>query len=397
MLYSYEAKDGAGRTVTGSLDAHDARTAATQVRDLGLFPMRVAPLTEHVEVQDTGAHISAGQRFLQRVVFPIWSGVSPLELAMCYRQWAAMLGAGVPLYQSLTTMQAQTNNGTLRRILDTLAADVRRGGKLTDGMARFPWVFTEFHRSIIAAGELTGNLDAMFVRLAQAIEQEMALRRTLKKETLYPKITLACTFLLPPLVLLVTGQARAYFHTAVTPVLWIAGIALMLFVLNKWGAQSRTAYDAVLAHIPSVGGTVRMVALARFARSLSALYAAGVVFPAAVRSAAAACGNAYLGGRMMGAIPAMMSGGGLTQALGSTGVFPPMVMSMLGTGEQTGSLDTAMDKVADFYEQESAARLHQTSVTVGVVTLLISAVFVAIALLHFYAGQLPSKDLLDNN
>ena len=129
-----------------------------------------------------------------------------------------------------------------------------------------------------------------------------------------------------------------------------------------------------------------MVALARFARALASLYSAGVAIPEALEAAAAATGNAYMARRMVSAVPALQGGRGITEALAATDIFPPMVVSMLGTGEQTGGLDMTMDKVAEYYEQEAAVRLHQLSVTLGAVALIIAGIRVAIVVGNFYTG-----------
>ncbi len=394
MVYSYEAKDRAGRTVTGSLDAQDERSAAMLVRDQGYFPTRLVPLTAGVTDTPSGAapaadrppSASPGRWLLVHIVYAIWSGVGLNELALCYRQFGAMLRAGVPLYQCLTTLVAQTRNGAFRRILHTISGRIQQGRSLTDAMGEYPWVFTDFHRAMIGAGELTGRLDLMFARLADALEQEMLLRRNIRRETFYPKAVLVCACLLPPLFYLVTGNVRGYVTHAVVPLAWLGGLAGGTFVLNRLGAQAKLPYHTFLAVLPGIGGSVRMVALARFSRTLAALYAAGVTMPKAIRSAAETCGNAFLSSRIVRAIPRITAGGGLVESMRDTNVFPPMVMSMLGTGEQTGSLDQTMNHVAEYYEQESAVRLHQTSVTVGIIALFIAGIIVAIDVIHFYQG-----------
>ena len=126
-----------------------------------------------------------------------------------------------------------------------------------------------------------------------------------------------------------------------------------------------------LPSLPGIGGATRMVALARFARALASLYAAGVAIPEALRYAAAATGNAFMAKRMLTAIPALQGGHGIAEALMATHIFPPMVISMLGTGEQTGGLDATMDKVAEYYEMESATRLHQLSVALGALSTMV--------------------------
>lgn len=387
MIYSYEAKNQAGQTITGSLQARDAQTAARQVRDLGYFPMRVAADSfagSAVAAQDVPKSI--GSKFLQTFVYPIWSGVAPIDLALCYRQWGTLAGAGVPMMRSLHSLGAQARSGALRRCLAGIAQTVESGGTLSAGMMRYPWVFSDFHRAMVRSGEMTGGLDTTFRRLADALEQEIALRRTLKRETLMPKINLAASFLLPPLFYLFLGNVHAYIAHAVQPLLMLLGVGLGFWVINRLGSQKRRGYDALIANLPGVGGTVRMVAMARFSRTLASLYGAGVSMTQAIQGAAEACGNAFLGNKMLRAIPDIEAGQGLAWSMNKTGALPAMVVSMIQTGEETGSLDAMMDKVAEYYEQDSAVRLHQTSVAVGTVALLIIGAWVGSIVIHTYTG-----------
>ena len=390
MLYSYSAKDSAGRTVTGALDAPDERQAAQEIRALGYFPMRLnAPgppyaVPEHIVRQPPP---SPGRWLLEHLVYPLWSGVGLRDLALFYRQFAAMISAGVPIYQCLTTLDRQTSNGVLRKQIRRIGARVLSGGKLTEAMNEFPWVFTDFHRAMIAAGEVSGRMDTMMARLATALEQEYALRGTIKRETWYPVTTLVLSFLLPPLVLIViSNDVHGYLVQAVYPLLFAGGVLAACFVTGKLLSQFRVAFDGLIASLPGIGGAVRMVALARFARALSSLYAAGVAIPEALRFAAAATGNAFMAKRMVSAIPALQGGRGITEALQATRIFPPMVISMLGTGEQTGGLDATMDKVAEYYEQESVVRLHQLSVTLGAFAMIVAGIRVAMIMGNFYSG-----------
>lgn len=389
MIYSYEAKNEIGHTVTGSLSAPDERTAVQQVRALGFFPIRVAASggSERNGVAEPQPVSVLGQnKLLQTFVYPLWSGVAPMDLAICYRQWATLIGAGVPLFRSLSSLAMQTRSGALQRALKQIAKTVEEGGTLSDGMARFPWIFSEFHRAMIRSGETTGGLDTTFRRLADAAEQEIALRRTLQRETLMPKITLVLSFLLPPLFYLFLGGIKAYISHAVLPLLALAGAGLAFYIINRLGMQQKRGYDTFTANVPGIGGTVRLIALARFARALASLYGAGIDMPQAIKEAAEACGNAFLGTKMILAIPDIEAGQGLAWSLGKTGAFPPMVVSMIQTGEETGSLDAMMDKVAEHYEQDAVVRLHQTSVAAGTATMLIAGVIVGAIVVQFYTG-----------
>ncbi len=406
MIYSYQAKDRTGRTVTGSLDAPDERRAAQEIRDMGYFPMRLAPqqggaatLSPQNDLAFNGspprrtvagaarqAPLSGGW-LLAHLVYPIWSGVGLRDLALLYRQFSAMLNAGVPIYQCLTTLTQQTGNARLRRYLTRISARVLEGAMLTEAFAEFPWVFTDFHRAMIAAGEQSGRLDVMMSRLASALEQEYALRAAVKKETWYPAVTLLMSFLLPPVVdLIILKDAKLYYQEAIQPLLIFGAVVVVGYVVTRLLSQFKVAYDWLIATLPGIGGAVRMVALARFARVIASLYAAGVSIPEALRAAAAATGNAYMERRMVAAIPALQGGHGIAEALVATRIFPPMVVSMLGTGEQTGSLDMTMDKVAEYYEQESVVRLHQLSVALGAFAMIVAGIRVAIVVGNFYTG-----------
>jgi type IV pilus assembly protein PilC len=416
MLYSYQAKDQSGRTVTGALDADSERQAAQEIRDMGYFPMRLAP-------QQGGAaafspHSNSGQAgqnnsqaaldrsalngtvgmlprkktspwlwLLAHLVFPLFSGVSLRDMALMYRQFAAMLGAGVPIYQCLTSLVQQTGNSVLRRHLQRITSCVQEGEMLTVAMGEAPWIFTDFQRAMISAGEVSGRLDTMMGRLSSALEQEYTLRNSIKKEMFEPIATLLLSFLLPPLVLVVVAHdIHAYLVQAVYPLLDTAAVVLAVYVVGKLLSQFKFAFDAVIYSLPGIGGAVRMISVARFARALSSLYASGVGIPEAIRFSAAATGNEFLARRMTSAIPAIMGGQGIADSLAATRVFPSMVVSMLQTGEQTGGLDMTMDKVAEYYEQESIVRLHQVCVTLRTAAMIIAGIRVLMILIQFYTG-----------
>ena len=415
MLYSYQAKDQSGRTVTGALDADSERQAAQEIRDMGYFPMRLAPqqggaaASSQFNPGQTGSgnfqatldrsalngsagllprkKMPPGLWLLAHLVFPLFSGVSLRDMALMYRQFAAMLGAGVPIYQCLTSLVQQTGNGVLRRHLRRIVTCVQEGEMLTVAMGEAPWIFTDFQRAMISAGEVSGRLDVMMGRLSSALEQEYALRNNIKKELFEPTATLILSFLLPPLVLVVVAHdIHGYLVQAVYPLLEAAGAILAIYVVGKLLSQFKFVFDAIIYSLPGIGGAVRMISLARFARALASLYASGVAIPEAIRYSAAATGNEFLARRMTSAIPSIMAGRGITESLAATRVFPSMVVSMLQTGEQTGGLDLTMDKVAEYYEQESIVRLHQVAVTVRTIVLIVAAIRVLIILIAFYTG-----------
>ena len=377
MRYSFEAKNSSGSIVTGALEATDERTAARQIRDMGHFPVRVTRETEQ-----TGSRPQqTGQDFLS--IF--WTGVSPTDLALCYRQWASLLSSGVPMLRSLEAL-ARTQNGALQRSLKFIAQTTQSGGTISEGMARFPLIYTELHRAMIRTGEMTGGLDTMFRRLADAQEQEIALRRTLKRETLTPKLTLAGAFLLPPLAYLILDGPAAYVRHAILPLAGLCAIVAALWGVGRLGAQRKAGYDRLVATMPGIGKTTRLIAMARFARALASLYGAGVGMGQAVQAASAACGNTFLGNKIAQSVPEIEAGQSVAFTLSRTGAVPEVVLAMIETGEETGRLDTMLDKVAEHFEQDAALRLHQTGIAIGVATLLIVGAFVGFIVIQSYTG-----------
>ena len=425
MLYSYQAKDQSGRTVTGALDAETERQAAQEIRDMGYFPMRLAPQQGSAAAfspqtnfsqerpsnrsmpNESAVNTSAGMLprrslspgvwLMAHLVFPLFSGVGLRDIALMYRQFAAMLGAGVPIYQCLTSLTQQTGNSVLRGHLRKITARVQEGEMLTTAMADAPWIFTDFHRAMISAGEVSGGMDTMLSRLSSALEQEYALRNNIKREMTEPVATIVLSFLLPPLVLVVVAHdLHGYLVQAVYPLLEAAGALLGVYVVGKMLSQFKFVFDAFVYSLPGIGGAVRMISVARFARALASLYAAGVGIPEAIRFSAAATGNEFLRRRMMSAIPSIMAGRGIAESLAATRVFPPMVVSMLGTGEQTGGLDAIMDKVAEYYEQESIVRLHQICVTLRTVATIVVGIRVLLILIAFYGGYFSKMNDMAN-
>ena len=425
MLYSYQAKDQSGRTVTGALDAESERQAAQEIRDMGYFPMRLAAQrggaatlspqpTSHDDAKSRSGLNGAGALsgaagmlprrkmtpfvwLLAHLVYPFFSGISLRDMALLYRQFAAMLGAGVPIYQCLTSLMQQSSNSTLKRHLRRITARVQEGEMLTAAMGDAPWIFTDFQRAMISAGEVSGRLDIMMGRLSSALEQEYTLRGKIKSEMVEPVVTFLASFLLPPLVLVVVAHdVHAYLVTAIYPLLSTALVLLAIYVVGKLLSQFKLVFDAMIYFLPGIGGAVRMIAIARFARAFASLYAAGVGIPESLRFSASATGNEYLSRRMTSAIPAIMGGRGIADSLSATRAFPPMVMSMLSTGEQTGGLDMTMDKVAEYYEAESVVRLHQIVVTVRTLALLFIAIRVTMILIQFYGGYANQLNDLSN-
>ncbi len=416
-LFKYRAQESNGQLTEGRVDARDASAVAVELRNRGLVPVRIERDDtrggSYVSVAGGSPSVSAGNVEPERQrtgatstsvgatsrieLAPFLVSVPLPDLAAMYRQLATLLHAGVPMLQAVSVLAEQTRQPRLQRVLLEAGMLVSSGQPFSSAMDRHPAVFSSMQVELIRAGELGGMLEAMCNRIADYLERETEIRRKLKRETLYPKIVLFVAFLTS----VVVGFAQAGMGAAGVDVVKakfifaasVAAVALFVWWLFRFLNQLPAfgaAWDNVKMLIPGMGGVSRRYATARFTRALGTLYSAGVLLPRAVDIAARACGNRAIGQRMVDNVPVLMSGGGLSAMLAETGLLEPVAVQMARTGEQTGSLDQMMEKVADYLESDADAKAHQLAVFAGVAALLIAAVVVGVIVISFYSGQMGS-------
>lgn len=321
----------------------------------------------------------------------MWSGVSRKDLSLFYHQLYTLLNAGSALYGALEMLSQpnQTPNRNLRRVVLALSQDVLTGKRLSDSMMRFPWLFDRTQVRMVQAGEHGGLLVDVLRRLAEFLEREYELRLEIKRRTLYPKILLGALILIPSVPTLVLVGFGAFLAEVWGKVSLLAMIVIPIllagrFLLTTQGG--RNAYDRLKLLIPVVGGLTRKLTIARFSRTLAALYGAGVPINSATSLAAETCGNYVLESATSRVIVAIERGTPVSQALAATHFFPPMYLGMIQTGETSGSLDDILNKAAEFYEEEAKHATIQLTVILGVALLLIMAVIIAVKIISFYTG-----------
>jgi type II secretory pathway component PulF len=391
--FRYVAQTPEGREVRGTVQATSRLEATDAVRKQGYWLLEL-----YAEPEPTTPVRAAHQGVWQ----PLFGGVPLKTLAMFFRQFATMLAAGVPIYQALETLGNQRGgNARLRRVLNDIRNSILAGERLADAFDKHPAVFSPIIRAMIRVGETSGALENILRQIANYLENELELRRLLSRVTFYPKLVLFFAILIPglipALITMVGAQGGAPVGETLTNIAWTY-IKILLAIFVVWAAFRlamqaqgfRYAWGLFTVSLPWIGFTVRQLALARFARALSALYGAGLPLSQAIRYAADATGNEYLRSRIQPAGSKLESGYSITDTFASTGVFPQMVMDMVATGENTGELGFMMDKVAEYYEEEGKLRSHQAGYVFGVLVYLGVAVYVAIILIQFYAGYFSS-------
>jgi type II secretory pathway component PulF len=415
--FNYQAEDSRGNIVNGLIEATDEKSVSLSLKDQGLYPTRIKvqmmlldmPRPESESEQQTSLESigstappspppEANPMFSpvgtqSRIdAAPFLVGVPLSDLAVMYRELGTLLSAGVPLGQSIAALSDQGKNPRLKNILHEMSAVVAAGSPLSIVMERYPAVFSTLQIEMIRAAEVSGLMDRMCNRLADYLERDVEMQRKMKRETLYPKIVL----FVAGCVLLLLAFLKSGAEGPIGMLKFAGGITLLGFAVwwairyAKQYPQFGVAWDNIRLLIPGTGGIDRRYATARFTRSLSALYSGGVLITNAVAISARACGNKAIGQSMLDNIPRLNNGEGISGMLAATGLLSPLAVQMARTGEQTGSLDLMMEKVADYLESEADSKSHQLAVITGVVAILIAGMVVLYIAVSFYGGQFSS-------
>lgn len=387
-VYTYTARDQRGQTSTGSLEAHSDSNAAAQLRERGLWVTELRPARGG---RPEAPSAEAPPRREQGLDKRLRSPVSPRDLSLFYRQLHTLLHSGVSIMNALEMLSGRTQspNAQLRRVVAALYQQVLQGGRISEAMARFPWLFDRLQLRMVEAGEAGGFLADVFRRLAEYLEREFELRQQIKRKTLYPKLVLTLLVLVLPIQSPLNVKAYLAGLTGLLTTIALIGIPgwfLARLLLTSEGL--RDLVDHIKLAVPVTGGVARKLAAARFARSLAALYGAGVPIPSAFAMSAEACGSGVLERGALRRVGDLERGSALSTILGETRFFPPMFLGMVSTGETTGNLDVMLDKAADFYEEEANHATSQLVVVLGVGVLILVAIMVAIKVIGFYTGML---------
>lgn len=390
--FTYRAKDQTLHLVEGTIDAENESAALSRLGTQGMFPIAI------VEVGAAGPAASASRWFGSRV--------SQRTLAYVTHQLADLLGGGLPLLSALTLLSKQIDHPTLRRVVEALAGAVRDGRALSEALAEHPQVFPPLYISMVKAGEVGGGLEQSLTRLAELGEHEAEVRSRVYSAAAYPAFVLVVaavmtTFLIMyvipklSLVFIETGQLLPWptrFLLGVSALftqwwwLLLLGLVVGVVALQRWyrSAPGKTAIDRALIALPVIGSLIRRMEMARFSRSLGTMIGQGVPILRALEVVGRNVGNAALGravGEMSGAV---RDGSSLGGAIAATGQFPVFVSNMVTVGEESGTIDAALMKVAVTYEREVDRSVRTlTTVLEPVLLVLVGGVvmFIVLAML----------------
>ena len=355
-VYVWEGTDKKGSRITGETRATNVAMARADLRRQGVNPLKIRKKATSL--------FSSGKKKIR-------SG----DIAVFSRQLATMMAAGVPLVQAFEIVGRGHENPSMQELILSIKNDVEGGTSLADSLRKHPLYFDDLFVNLVRAGEHAGVLEDLLHKIATYKEKTESIKGKIKKAMFYPAAVIAVAIIVTAVIMIfVIPQFEGLFKgfgadlPAFTRVVvtiahvvqnwwWamlIGAIALVLILMNIWKRSRafRQALDRILLKIPVIGVIMHKSAIARFARTLSTMSAAGVPLVEALESVSGATGNVMYGDAVLRMREDVATGQSLQLAMRQRNLFPNMVIQMVSIGEESGSLDDMLSKVADFYEEQ---------------------------------------------
>src|SRR5881275_1486030 len=424
--FNYVAMDSRGKETKGTLDVGSQNEAISRLKEMGYFPTKVVEADKTKDKSDkksksVGAADAKGKKkgggLNLNIKIPGLSGkVKPKVLTTFTRQLATLVDAGLPLLRGLRVLERQERNPTLKGIINELALAIEGGSTFSEGLAQHPKIFNRLFVNMVKAGELGGVLEVVLNRLSEFMEKAQKIRGKVKAAMFYPCavifvavtiLTVLMVFVIPKFELvfkdMLEGQSLPAFTDFVLSVSRaIAGhfvvalisivsffIALKLFTRTRFG---RRLFDRLKLNFPILGPVISKVAISRFTRTLGTLVSSGVPILQALTIVKETSGNVVVGEEVSSVHESVKEGETITAPLEASNVFPPMVVSMVDVGEQTGALPEMLMKIADNYDDEvDNAVSAMTSLLEPVMIVFLAVVVGSIVIALF----LPLISLID--
>jgi type IV pilus assembly protein PilC len=351
--FTYTARAFNGDLRTATIDASSRDDVIAQLRKQRLSVVKID--------QDAAKKVGRG-------------AIKTRDVVIFTRQFSTMINSGLPLVQALTILAEQTDNKALAEVTKKVVFDVESGNTVADALSKHPRAFTNLYVNMVAAGEAGGILDTILLRLATFLEKNDALVRKVKGAMIYPAVIMSVAAIAVVTLLIFVIPVFAGMFASAGQALplptrivigasgflkhywWIIGATIIIggYSLKKYYATSngKLTIDRIMLHAPVLGDVLRKSAVSRFTRTLGTLISSGVSILEGLEITAKTAGNRVIQDAIMQSRSSIAGGDTIAQPLQKSKVFPPMVISMIAVGEQTGGLDEMLSKIADFYDEE---------------------------------------------
>ncbi len=392
--FLWEGTDRNGKKIKGKSLANDEAQVRSDLRRKGVVPTRI-------KKQSQGLFGGGGK-------------ITTGDIAIFSRQLATMLGAGIPLVQAFEIVGNGHENAAMQKLILSIKADVEGGSSLAEALAKQPLYFDDLFVNLVESGEQAGALESLLGKIATYKEKTEAIKKKIKKALTYPAAVLAVAFIVTTILLIFVipsfedlfkgfGADLPTFTRKVIDlsvfvrtkglyiVVVVSGAVATFFYFYKRSRPFRQFLDRMMLKAPIIGPILQKAAIARYSRTLSTMFAAGVPLVEALQSVAGATGNIVYENGVLAMRDEVATGQRLQQAMENTGLFPNMVIQMIAVGEESGSLDAMSGKVADFYEADvddavdNLASLLEPMI-MGILGVLVGGLVVAMYLPIFKLG-----------
>jgi type IV pilus assembly protein PilC len=400
--FTYKARTRRGEIVQDKIEGMNTMSVVFSLRQQGLLV---------IDVREQGV--------AQRDLFEVFKRVKLYDLVVLSRQFATMINAGLPVVRALYVLSEQTDNKKLKGTIDDVRKDVEAGSALSEVLDKHPDVFSRLYIQMVRAGEIGGILDGVLLRIADQLEKDQELRRKLKSAMTYPVTVLVLAilaasfmliFIVPifarmfedlggalPLLTRVT-MAISDILTGILGVLMYLGMGAAVIGFLRWKRteQGRRVWGRISLGIPfKIGQVIQKVALARFARTLGTLSAAGVPILQALEITATSSGNWVVERALLESRDAIREGIPIYKPLEEEWVFPPMVTRMIAVGEETGDIDGVLAKIAEFYESEVDATIKALTSIIEPVMIIVVGGIVGVIVISMYLPMFRIYELVE--
>jgi type IV pilus assembly protein PilC len=405
--FAFRAVDLAGIPSRGEVEAASKAAVTEQLRQNGLIVLDVSEKREALKLES---------------IFQRFKSVNLRNLSVFSRQFATLIAAGMPMLRSLYTLEDQTEDEMLQKAIVGVRQDVEAGSSVAQAMESQPGVFDPLYRSMVNAGEGAGRLEEALDRVAHQLEKLDALKRQVRSAMMYPAVVFALAlvvmivvvaFIVPifvgifeeiaaetpgesdelPFMTQITVGVSDFITGKWFVLIPIIGLSIYAFVRWKQTDRGRLQWDRIKLRLPAkIGDVVQKVALARWSRTFAGTVSSGVPILQAIEISGTTAGNAVVQEAMVDVYDSVKRGGTIAQPLSEHEVFPPMVSHMVSVGEESGQLETMLEKIADFYEAEVDAKVKALTSLIEPIMIMFVGAVVGFIVISMY---LPIFSLYD--
>ncbi len=394
LTFDYQVRDKSGKMITGEIEADSQAAVAQKLRSMGYAPVNISEqkssaLSKELKIPGMGQKVAL------------------VDLTIFSRQFATMINSGLSLLRSLMILAEQTENPKLAETITTIAKDIEGGKSLSASLAEHEKIFPKLYIAMVRAGETAGMLDTVLLRVAETLEKDVALRQKIKSAMTYPVIVLVMAFMLTGVMLVfivptfvslfqdLGGElpfpTKVLMNASNFVSSWIGLLTFVVAPIASWqifkairtNPRGRFELDRLKLKLPVFGLLFHKVALARFSRNLGTLLKAGVPILQALEITGDTVNNGVIKVALDEVRDGVREGEAIAVPLARHEAFPPMTVQMIAVGEETGALDTMLEKIAEFYDAEVETMTEQLTalmepVMIGILGAIVGGMVIAL-------------------